>query len=112
MLDIVPGDLHQRVPDPGTGDEVGRLATTMNLMLDRRIFDSPRDPAFGLCFPCMGRGPYFYGGVDRDLEAITRRFPGLPLIGFYGNGEFAHLDDGNRLLQYATVLALHYPGAD
>lgn len=84
----------------------------MRLMLDRRIFDSPRDPAFGLCFPCMGRGPYFYGGVDRDLEAITRRFPGLPLIGFYGNGEFAHLDDGNRLLQYATVLALHYPGAD
>ncbi|NTV95581.1 MAG: histidine kinase [Thiobacillus sp.] len=84
----------------------------MNLMLDRRIFDVPRAPAFGLCFPCMGRGPYFYGGVDRDLEAITRRFPGMPLLGFYGNGEFSHLDGGNRLLQYATVLALHYPGAD
>ncbi|TCJ18022.1 histidine kinase [Parasulfuritortus cantonensis] len=83
----------------------------MRLMLDRCIFDAPRDPAFGLCFACMSRGPYFYGGVDRDLEAITRRFPGMPLLGFYGNGEFSHLDGGNRLLQYATVLALHYPGA-
>lgn len=80
----------------------------MRLMLDRRIFDIPRDPSFGLCFPCMGRGPYFYGGVDRDLEAITRRFPRMPLIGFYGNGEFSHIDGANRLLQYATVLALHY----
>lgn len=77
-------------------------------MLDRRIFDNPRDPAFGLCFPCMGRGPYFYGGVDRDLDAITRRFPGMPLIGFYGNGEFGHLGASNRLLQYSTVLALNY----
>ena len=81
----------------------------MRLMLDRRLFDSPRAPVFGLCFACMGRGPQFYGGVDRDLDAITRRYPGLPLIGFYGNGEFAPLDGGNRLLQYATVLALHYP---
>jgi len=80
----------------------------MRLMLDRMVFDSPHDPAFGLCFPCMGRGPYFYGGVDRDLEAITRRLPGMPLIGFYGNGEFAHLDGANRLLQYGTVLALGF----
>ena len=83
----------------------------MRLTLDRMIFASPRDPVFGLCYPCMGRGPSFYGGVDRDLEAITRRLPGMPLLGFYGNGEFAHMDGGNRLLQYATVLALHYPGA-
>lgn len=80
----------------------------MSLTLDRMTLGTPRAPAFGLCFPCMGRGPYFYGGVDRDLDAITRRFPSMPLIGFYGNGEFAHLDGGNRLLQYATVLALHY----
>jgi small ligand-binding sensory domain FIST len=80
----------------------------MKLLLDRMGLDTSNDPQFGLCFPCMSRGAYFYGGVDRDLEAITRRFPGMPLIGFYGNGEFAHLDDENQLLQYATVLALHY----
>jgi small ligand-binding sensory domain FIST len=77
-------------------------------MLDRMTFTGFPAPAFGLCFPCMSRGPYFYGSVDRDLEVITRRFPGMPLIGFYGNGEFANIDHENRLLQYSTVLALHY----
>ncbi len=28
-------DLHRRVPEPGTGDEIGRLARTMNAMLGR-----------------------------------------------------------------------------
>jgi signal transduction histidine kinase len=39
-------DLHQRVPDPGTGDEVGRLAATMNLMLDRLQRSSERQRRF------------------------------------------------------------------
>lgn len=29
------GDLHQRVPEPPSSDEIGRLARTMNAMLDR-----------------------------------------------------------------------------
>ncbi|MEP9415544.1 MULTISPECIES: sensor histidine kinase [unclassified Gordonia (in: high G+C Gram-positive bacteria)] len=33
--EISGGDLHQRVPVPGTGDEIATLATTMNDMLDR-----------------------------------------------------------------------------
>jgi signal transduction histidine kinase len=33
--DITAADLSQRVPEPGTEDEVGRLAQTMNQMLDR-----------------------------------------------------------------------------
>jgi small ligand-binding sensory domain FIST len=64
-------------------------------------------PAFGLCFPCIGRGPSFYGGKDRDTELITRRYPGMPLIGFYGNGEFVHEGGRDQLLQYSTVLALY-----
>lgn len=80
----------------------------MNQMLERLTGDEMLDPAFGLCFPSMSRGAYFYGGKDHDLEAIKRRLPGMPLIGFYGNGEFAHLDGKNRLLHYSTVLALHY----
>lgn len=32
---IGAGELHRRVPDPGTGDEVARLAGTMNAMLTR-----------------------------------------------------------------------------
>ncbi|MBM3695256.1 MAG: HAMP domain-containing protein [Actinobacteria bacterium] len=39
-------DLHQRVPDPGTGDEVGRLAATMNRMLDRLQRSADRQQRF------------------------------------------------------------------
>lgn len=80
----------------------------MNAMLSRLADDRLDDPAFALMFPCMGRGPFFYSGQDKDIQALTRRFPDLPLIGFYGNGEIAHMDDGNRLLQYSVVLSLGY----
>ena len=35
VADIGGGDLHRRVPEPTSGDEIGRLARTMNAMLDR-----------------------------------------------------------------------------
>jgi len=54
----------------------------------------------------MGRGPYFYGGVDRDLLLLKEQFPGMPLIGFYGNGEIAPVNGVSELLQYSAVLAL------
>ncbi len=46
VAQIGAGDLHQRVPDPGTGDEVGRLAATMNRMLDRLQRSSERQRRF------------------------------------------------------------------
>ncbi len=78
----------------------------MLALLDRMTAADPEPPDFGLLFPCMGRGPLFHGGDDADLNAVKARFPGLPLIGFYGNGEIARLDGVNRLLQYSVVLGL------
>jgi signal transduction histidine kinase len=46
VAQIGASDLHQRVPDPGTGDEVGRLAVTMNAMLDRLQRSSERQRRF------------------------------------------------------------------
>lgn len=63
-------------------------------------------PSFGLLFPCMGRGPSFYGGVDRDLELFTQTFPGMPVIGFYGNGEIGPLSGITQLFQYSAVVGL------
>ncbi|MCR4302539.1 MAG: FIST C-terminal domain-containing protein, partial [Sulfuricaulis sp.] len=57
-------------------------------------------------FPCMGRGPNFFGNRDRDLDALRSRFPGLPIIGMYGNGEIGPLDGANHLFQYSAVLGL------
>jgi len=80
----------------------------MATMLDRLAGPAP---AFGLCFPCIGRGPGFYDGQDRDTAQIMQRYPGMPLLGFYGNGEIVHSGGRNQLLQYSTVLALgeHVP---
>jgi small ligand-binding sensory domain FIST len=64
------------------------------------------DPDFALLFPCMGRGPHFFGNRDRDLDVLRTRFPGLPVIGFYGNGEIGPLDGANHLYQYSAVLGL------
>ena len=64
------------------------------------------EPDFALMFPCMGRGPNFYGNRDRDLELMQARFPGLPIIGIYGNGEIGPLDENNHLYQYSAIIGL------
>lgn len=63
-------------------------------------------PEFGLLFPCFGRGPSFYGGRDRDIEILAEAFPGMPFIGFYGNGEIGPMMEGNHTYQYSTSLGL------
>jgi signal transduction histidine kinase len=46
VTDITSADLSQRVPDPGTPDEVGRLAATMNDMLSRLEESTQRQRRF------------------------------------------------------------------
>ncbi len=48
-----------------------------------------KQPEFALMFANVTRGPEFFGGIDMDLEAFKTAFPGIPLIGFYGNSEIA-----------------------
>ena len=43
---LTQANLHQRVPEPGTGDEIARLARTMNDMLGRLEASSVRQRAF------------------------------------------------------------------
>lgn len=70
-------------------------------------------PNFALLFSCLGRGPYFYGGMDSDLALLSSRFPDMPVIGFYGNGEIAPglgAAGGYELLEYSAVLGLFSRG--
>lgn len=78
----------------------------MRAVIDRTALGLKAPPQFGLLFPCTGRGPHFYGDTDRDLDLLTHRFPGLPIIGIYGNGEIGPLDEANHLYQYSAVLGL------
>lgn len=78
----------------------------MRVTIERAQHELDGKPDFALLFPCMGRGPHFFGNRDRDLELLSAHYPGLPVIGMYGNGEIAPLDGVNHLYQYSAVLGL------
>lgn len=61
-------------------------------------------PDFALMFPCLSRGPLFFGGTDKDVVTVRNEFPDMPIIGFYGNGELAPISEYCHLHQYSTVL--------
>ena len=75
-----------------------------------RLAAKTANPACALMFSCIGRGPYFYGGDDRDLDVLCECFPGLPVLGTYGTGQIAPTIQGahgaNRQMQNSVVTAL------
>ena len=77
----------------------------MKQMLDGLAERSPH-PTFGLFLSCIGRGPFFYAGEDRDWALFRQRFPGLPFVGGYGTGQIFSADHQHRLLQNSVITAL------
>ena len=63
-------------------------------------------PAFGAFFSCIGRGPFFYAGEDRDWRAFRKTFPDMPFIGAYGSGQIFPSSTGNLLLQNSVISVL------
>ena len=61
---------------------------------------------FGIYFNCCGRGAHFYGHQDIDTAYISRYFPEVPIIGFFGNSELAPMSGVNHLFTYTGVLTL------
>ena len=65
-----------------------------------------QSPAFGLYFNCLGRGKGLYGVTNHDINIIQDQFPGLPVIGFFGNSEFAPIGGHNFAHTYTGVFVL------
>jgi signal transduction histidine kinase len=61
VAEITAADLTRRVPEPGTGDEIAQLATTMNAMLER-LEDAAR------------RQREFAADASHDLQSPLARF--------------------------------------
>lgn len=78
----------------------------MDRALDHALGQPGDIPDFGLMFSCLGRGPGFYGGVDRDVEILREKCPGMPFAGFYGNGEIAPLVGRSHLFSYTAAIGL------
>ena len=68
-----------------------------------------QSPAFGLYFNCLGRGKGLYGVTNHDINIIQEQFPGLPVIGFFGNSEFAPIGGQNFAHAYTGVFVLCTP---
>ena len=64
------------------------------------------EAGFGLYFNCLARGHGLYGERDVDVAEIRRRFPNLPLLGFFCNAEIGPLRDVNQLFTYSGVLLI------
>ena len=72
-----------------------------------RLAAAAVDPLAAVVFSCVGRGPFFYAGDDRDLDCLRQQFPRLPLIGTYGTGQIVPAaGGGGRLLQNAVLTTL------
>lgn len=78
----------------------------MERVLDLALAGRDEPPDFGLLFSCLGRGPSFYGGVDRDIETLRDKCPGMPFAGFYGNGEIAPMGERSHLFSYTAAIGL------
>jgi len=65
-----------------------------------------RRPAFGCYFNCAGRGQGLYGVPDHDVTLIRKRLGEFPLVGFFGNGEFAPVGRRNFFHTYTGALVV------
>ncbi len=86
--------------------DVGLAEHEYKLMLEHQAKTLSESPDFGILFSCLSRSPLLDIGTERDLQLLRRRFPSMPLIGFYGMGEIAPMHGVSHPLQHAAVLGL------
>jgi len=65
-------------------------------------------PRFGVFIDCAGRGSQLYGEAGKDLQAIRRRFPSLPLVGVRSAFEIGPGLHGPSTHLYSGVFSLFY----
>ena len=63
-------------------------------------------PQGALMFSCLGRGSGLYGAPDVESRAFERALPGVPLGGFFGNGEIGPVRGRTFLHGYTSAFAL------
>ena len=86
--------------DPRTAERDLELALTR---LERSGSGAPRG---ALLFSCLGRGSALYGAPNRESECFQRAFAGVPLAGFFCNGEIGPVGPRSFLHGYTAALAL------
>jgi len=77
-------------------------------MLDRITSGLNPDNSFkfGFYFNCCARGSSLYTHQGIDVAYISSALGDIPFIGFFGNSEFAPIQESNHLFTYTGVLVL------
>ena len=79
-------------------DSATRLLREQVRQLRERISDRKIDAI--IFNGCIARGPALFSGPSEEAALIAEGFPGIPVLGVYGNGEFF----AQELQSYAAVL--------
>lgn len=77
-------------------------------LLDRFAQAGPK-PDGALLFSCLGRGEYLYQQSNHDSGQFQKRFPGIALAGFFGNGEIGPVGQSSYLHGYTSCFAMFSP---
>jgi small ligand-binding sensory domain FIST len=81
-------------------------AEDLDALLTRYHNESPTPPAGALLFSCLGRGTGLYGAPNHDSDAFHRIAPGIPLGGFFCNGEIGPVRGRTHLHGYTSCFAM------
>ncbi|MDA8230897.1 MAG: FIST C-terminal domain-containing protein [Magnetospirillum sp.] len=83
-------------------DANGAQADLRRMLAGIRESLGGRPPLAALYTSCVARGMHMFGAPGAETAAIRDALDGVPLIGFFANGEIA----GGRLHSYCGVLAV------
>ncbi len=82
-------------------------AADLRRMLERyRSQQTEGDPQGALLFSCVGRGENLYGAPNQESRIIEALVPGVPLGGFFCNGEIGKAGKATALHGLTASLAL------
>ena len=86
-------------------------ALDLNAMLSRYAAETPLYEETGaLLFSCLGRGSHLYGRADHDTDMFRERVNGMPLTGFFCNGEIGPVGGTTFIHGYTSSFAVIRPG--
>jgi len=100
--EISGGNLHERVPEPATGDEIADLAATMNAMLDRLEVDDARLRRFVSDASHELRSPV---AVLRSEAEVAARVPQQVSVEDLAAGVLGETERLQRIVEDLLVLA-------
>lgn len=88
------------VRDAGTADE------DLDAMLRASLSNGSSNCLAALLFTCNGRGTRLFDAPDHDAGVLARHHPGLPVAGFFAQGEIGPVGGKNFLHGFTASIAL------